>query len=46
MPFDIRSSKKAGKRSKRELAKKEGSSIKEKMEIRYEKVLDDLLVNQ
>jgi len=46
MPSDPKSAKKAGKRSKRGLAKKEGSSIKEKMEIRYEKVLDDLLVNQ
>ena len=46
MPSDPKSAKKAGKRSKRGLAKKEGSSIKEKMEIRYEKVLDDLLINQ
>ena len=28
------------------LQKKEGPSVKEKMEILYEKVLDDLLVNQ
>ena len=46
MPFDPNSAKKAGKKSKRGAAKKEGPSIKEKMEILYEKVLDDLLVNQ
>ena len=46
MPFDPKSAKKAGKRSKRGPAKKEGPSIKEKMEMLYEKVLDDLLVNQ
>ena len=34
MPFDPNS------------AKKEGPSIKEKMEMLYEKVLDDLLINQ
>ena len=46
MPFDPKSAKKAGKRSKRGPAKKEGPSIKEKMEMLYEKVLDDLLINQ
>jgi hypothetical protein len=46
MPFDPNSPKKAGKKSKRGPAKKEGPSIKEKMEMLYEKVLDDLLVNQ
>ena len=46
MPFDPNSAKKAGKKSKRGAAKKEGPSIKEKMEMLYEKVLDDLLVNQ
>ena len=46
MPFDPNSAKKAGKKSKRGPAKKEGASIKEKMEIIYEKVLDDLLINQ
>jgi hypothetical protein len=46
MPFDPKSPKKAGKKSKRGPAKKERISIKEKMEIRYEKVLDDLLINQ
>ena len=44
--FDSKSAKKAGKKSKRGPAKKEGPSIKEKMEILYEKVLDDLLINQ
>ena len=46
MPFNPNSAKKAGKKSKRGPAKKEGPSIKEKMEMLYEKVLDDLLVNQ
>ena len=46
MPFDPNSAKKAGKKSKRGAAKKEGPSIKEKMELLYEKVLDDLLINQ
>jgi hypothetical protein len=46
MPFDPKSAKKAGKKSKRGPAKKEEPSIKEKMELLYEKVLDDLLVNQ
>ena len=46
MPFDPDSAKKAGKKSKRGPAKKQEPSIKEKMELLYEKVLDDLLVNQ
>ena len=46
MPFDPNSAKKAGKKSKRGPAKKEKPSIKEKMELLYEKVLDDLLINQ
>ena len=46
MPFDPKSAKKAGKKSKRGPVKKEGPSIKEKMEMLYEKVLDDLLINQ
>ena len=46
MPFDRNSAKKAGKKSKRGSAKKEGPSIKLKMELLYEKVLDDLLINQ
>ena len=46
MPFDPNSAKKAGKKSKRGPAKKEEASIKDKMELLYEKVLDDLLINQ
>jgi len=46
MPFDPNSAKKAGKKSKRGPAKKEEISIKEKMEMLYKKVLDDLLVYQ
>ena len=46
MPFDLNSPKKAGKKSKRGPAKKEEASIKNKMELLYEKVLDDLLINQ
>ena len=42
MPFD----KNLAKKSKRGAAKKEGPYIKEKMEMIYEKVLDDLLINQ
>ena len=36
MPFDPKSAKKAGKKSKRGPAIKDGFSIKEKMEILYE----------
>ena len=46
MPFDPKSAKSAGKKSKRGPAKEEELSIKEKMELLYEKVLDDLLINQ
>ena len=46
MPFDPKSAIQAGKKSKRGPAKKEEPSIKEKMELLYEKVLDDLLINQ
>ena len=46
MPFDKKSAKQAGKKSKRGPAKKDDPSIKEKMEMLYEKVLDDLLINQ
>ena len=46
MPFDPNSAKKAGKKSKRGPAEKEVPSIKEKMEMLYEKVMDDLLVNK
>ena len=46
MPFDKKTAKEAGKQSKRGPAKKDELAIKEKMELLYEKVLDDLLVNQ
>ena len=46
MPFNSKSASEAGKRSKRGPVKKELPSIKEKMEMLYEKVLDDLLANQ
>ena len=46
MPFDKKTAKEAGKKSKRGLGKKNEPSIKEKMELLYEKVLDDLLINQ
>ena len=46
MPFDPKTARNAGKKSKRGPAKKDELSIKEKMELLYEKVLDDLLINQ
>ena len=46
MPFDPKSAKKAGKKSKRGPARKEEPSINDKMELLYEKVLDNLLINQ
>ena len=46
MPFDPKSARNAGKKSKRGPAKKEESTIKQKMELLYEEILDDLLVNQ
>ena len=46
MPFDPKTAKKAGEKSKRGPAIKQEPSIKEKMELLYEKVLDDLLKNQ
>ena len=46
MPFEPNSAKKAGKKSKRGPSEKEEPFIKEKMEMLYEKVLDDLLINQ
>jgi len=46
MPFHTNSAKKAEKKSKRGPAKKEVPSIKEMMKMLYEKVLDDLLINQ
>ena len=44
--FDSKSAKKAGKKSKRGPAKKQEPSINDKMELLYEKVLDNLLINQ
>jgi len=46
MPFDPKSARNAGKKSKRGPAKKEESTIKQKMELLYEEILDELLVNQ
>ena len=46
MPFDPNSAKKAGKNPKEDLQKKKDLPLKEKMEMLYEKVLDDLLINQ
>ena len=46
MPFDSESARAAGKKSKRKSLKKDLPTIKEKMELLYEKVLDDLLANQ
>lgn len=46
MPFDLESARAAGKKSKRKSLTKDPPTIKEKMELLYEKVLDDLLANQ
>ena len=46
MPFDPKSARNAGKKSKRGPAKKEESTIKQKMELLYEEILDELLANQ
>lgn len=46
MPFNSKTGSKAGKKSKRDLAKKQEPNIKQKMELLYEKVLGDLLANQ
>ena len=46
MPFDPKTARNAGKKSKRVPAKKEESTIKQKMELLYEKVLDIQLMNQ
>ena len=46
MPFDSECAIAAGKKSKRKSLKKDPPTIKEKMELLYEKVLDDLLANQ
>lgn len=43
MPFDKKSAKLVGIKSKRGSAKKDEPSIKKKMEMLYEKVLYDLL---
>jgi len=45
VPFDPNSAKKEGKSSKRGPAKKEVPSVKEKIKMLYEKVLDYLLTN-
>ena len=45
MPFNRKSAKNTAKKFKRGPDKKEEQSIKEKMKLIYEKVLDDLLVN-
>lgn len=46
MPFDPKSARNAGKKSKRGPAKQAESTIKQKMELLYEEILDELLVNQ
>ena len=46
MPFDPKTARNAGKKSKRGPAKKEESTIKQKMELLYEEILDELLVNK
>jgi len=45
MPFDSESAKEAGKKSKRPPSPKMDPSIKEKLDLFYEELLDDLLVN-
>ena len=46
MPFNSKTGSKAGEKSKRGPAKKQKPNVKQKMELLYEKVLDDLLANQ
>tara|TARA_B100000787_G_C15979299_1_gene200858 strand:+ start:306 stop:524 length:219 start_codon:yes stop_codon:yes gene_type:complete len=46
MPFDPKTARNAGKKSKRGPVKKEESTIKQKMELLYEEILDELLVNK
>ena len=46
MQFDTNTARNAGKKSKRGPAKKEESTIKQKMELLYEEILDELLANQ
>jgi hypothetical protein len=43
MPFDLKSALNSGKKSKRGPAKKEESTIKQKMELLYEEILDELI---
>ena len=45
MPFNSESARAAGRKSKRGENKQLDPSIKDKMEILYESVLDDLIVN-
>ena len=45
MPFNSESARAAGKKSKRGKNKQLNPTIKDKMEILYESVLDDLIVN-
>ena len=45
MPFDSESAKEAGKKSKRPPSPRMDPSIKEKLDLLYEELLDDLLVN-
>ena len=45
MPFNSESAREAGRKSKRGKNKQLDPSIKDKMEILYESVLDDLIVN-
>jgi hypothetical protein len=45
MPFNSESAKEAGKKSKRPPSPKMDPSIKEKLDLLYEELLDDLLVN-
>jgi len=45
MPFDSESAKEAGKKSKRPPLPKMDPNIKEKLDLLYEELLDDLLVN-
>ena len=46
MLFDPKTARNAGNKSKRGPSKKEESTIKQKMELLYEEILDELLVNQ
>lgn len=46
MPFNKETARLAGKKSKRGKAKKLDPTVKDKMEILYESVLDHLIVHQ